>query len=77
MFFRFYLYTKAVLGFSFAEDVCRRLGISDGRVDVIDSKVMARGLDYSDSESTDFEEMNFTDINEPGLTVEEFEERIR
>ena len=62
---------------SFAENVYRSIGISDGRFDIIDSKVVARGLGYSESEGSDFEEMSFDDINELRLTVGEFEERIR
>ncbi len=67
------------------EDAYMTLGINDGRFDVKDSKVIARGFGYSDKSKSDkkvkksdpIDEMDFEDINQLGFTVDEFEGKIK
>ncbi len=70
----------------YAEDTYRSLGIDDGRFDVKDSKVIARGMNYGNESKADkkkvkksdsIDEMGSKDINRLGFTVEEFEEKIK
>ncbi|MFZ5985570.1 MAG: hypothetical protein ACOYWZ_00375 [Bacillota bacterium] len=69
------------------ENAYLTLGINDGRFDIKDSKIIARGFgngDKSTSKTKDkakksdsIDEMDFDDINELGFSVEEFEEKIK
>ncbi|RXE58730.1 hypothetical protein [Acetivibrio mesophilus] len=71
---------------STGEYIYRSLGISDGRFDVINSKIIARGLGYGDEsmskekgklkKSDSIAEMSFSDITGLDFTVEEFIQKI-
>ncbi|HHV30163.1 hypothetical protein [Acetivibrio mesophilus] len=74
--------------FSYAKDVYDIVGISEGRFDVINSKIYARGPSYINYVSTptvrkevkrsdSIAEMSYYDITHFGFTVEEFAQKIR
>lgn len=71
----------------YAEDTYRSLGINDGRFDVKNSRIIARGLGYNDEtaskekkqvkRSDSIAEMGFNDITHFCFTAEEFGEKIK